>query len=73
MDKKLRVIPEPVEGTRTVLKPKIGEVLPVVKGGGDLNLLCGNCGAKLVEGINEGQIGNMVIRCSVCGNYNDVT
>jgi hypothetical protein len=61
LDVRLRVIPEPKPKTRAVLEPKVGEVLPVIKGYGTLNLLCGNCGAVLVEGIIKGQIRNMVI------------
>ena len=58
MDVKLRIIPKPKPKTRAVLEPKVGEVLPVIKGQGSLNLLCGNCGAVLVEGIKGGQIRN---------------
>jgi len=72
LDVKLRVIPKPKPQTRAVLEPKVGEVLPVIKGYGILNLLCGNCGAVLVEGINEGQIRNMVIHCPICRHYNDI-
>lgn len=72
MDKKLRVIPEPVEGTRTTLKPAIGKVTPVLKGSGKLNLLCGNCSRKLAEGIEEGWIRDVVIYCPYCGYYNEI-
>jgi hypothetical protein len=72
LDVRLRVIPKPKPQTRAVLEPKVGEVLPVIKGYGILNLLCGNCGAVLVKGINEGQIRNMVIHCPICRYYNDV-
>jgi len=72
LDVRLRVIPEPKTQTRAVLEPKVGEILPIIKGYGNLNLLCGNCGAVLVEGINEGQIRNMVIHCPICRYYNDV-
>jgi len=72
LDVRLRVIPKPKPQTRAVLEPKVGEILPVIKGYGNLNLLCGNCGAILVEGINEGQIRNMVIHCPICRYYNDV-
>jgi len=72
LDVRLRVIPEPKPQTRAVLDPKVGEILPVIKGHGNLNLLCGNCAAILVEGISEGQIRNMVIHCPICRYYNDV-
>jgi DNA-directed RNA polymerase subunit RPC12/RpoP len=72
LDVRLRIILKPKPQTRAVLEPKVGEILPVIKGNGSLNLLCGNCGAVLVEGINEGQIRNMVIHCPICRYYNDV-
>ena len=72
MDVKLRIIPKPKPKTRAVLEPKVGEVLPVIKGQGSLNLLCGNCGAVLVEGIKGGQIRNIVIHCPICRHYNDI-
>jgi len=72
LDVRLRVISKPKIQTRAVLEPKVGEILPVIKGHGNLNFLCGNCGAVLVEGINEGQIRNIVIHCPICRYYNDV-
>jgi hypothetical protein len=38
----VRTIPKPESGTRAVLEPKIGEVLPGIKGAGGIDLLCGN-------------------------------
>ena len=69
MDKKLRIIAEPKPNTRTVFT---GQILPFMKGAGTLNLLCGNCNAKLVEGINEGQIKNIVIKCPICKFFNEI-
>ncbi len=50
MDRKLKIILEPQPNTRTVFT---GQVLPFMKGAGTLNLLCGNCNAKLIEGITK--------------------
>lgn len=72
MDRKLKVIPEPKPNTRVILAPKVGEVLPVIKGNGNLNLLCGNCGSLLVKGIDEGQIRNIVIHCPVRRYFNEI-
>lgn len=64
----LKIIPEP--DTRTVI---IAKVLPVFKGDyGDTTYLCGNCKAKFVEGINEGQIRNIVIKCPICRLYSEI-
>ena len=72
MDIKLKVIPKPKPYTRVVLEPKLGEVLPVITGNGDLNLLCGNCSAVLVEGINNGQIRDIIIHCPICRHFNEI-
>jgi hypothetical protein len=69
LDRKLKIIPEPKPNTRTVF---VGKVLPLIKGVGNLNLLCGNCNAKLIEGIDEGQIRNIVIQCPICKLYNEI-
>jgi phage FluMu protein Com len=67
----LPVIPEPKPNTRAVLVPAPG-VIPVIKGAGDLDLLCGKCKTTLIEGIYEGQIQNIVIRCPNCKSHNDI-
>jgi hypothetical protein len=72
VDKKLRVIPKPKPDTRTLLLPKPREVLPLIKCDADLNLICGGCGATLVEGVVENEIRNIVIRCPICEIYNEV-
>lgn len=69
MDIKAHIIPEPAEGTRTVIAPA---AMPAIKGEGDTNYLCANCDTKIVEKVGKGQIRNIVIRCSVCGNYNEI-
>ena len=69
MDRKLKIIPKPEPKTRTVFT---GKVLPFIKGVGDVNLLCGNCDAILVKGINEEQIRNIVIQCPICKFYNEI-
>jgi phage FluMu protein Com len=74
MNKKLIVISKPKPDSVTLLLPKKGERLPLIKFDGDLNLLCGNCNEILVEGLIEdnNQILNVVIRCPVCRQYNQI-
>ena len=73
MNKKLTIIPEPEADSVTLLLPKRGETLPLIKFDGDLNLLCGKCSEILVEGITEGeQIMNVVVRCPFCRSYNEI-
>ena len=73
MNKILRIIPKPKADSVTLLLPKKGETLPLIKFDGDLNLLCGKCSEILVEGLIEGeQIMNVVVRCPVCRSYNEI-
>jgi DNA-directed RNA polymerase subunit RPC12/RpoP len=72
VDKKLKIIPRPQPDSVTLLLPKPNEALPLIKCDADVNLLCGNCGARLVEGIIEDEIKNIVIRCPVCKQYNQI-
>jgi len=67
----LPIISRPEPGNRVVLEPSPG-VSPVIKGTGDLDLLCGKCRMRLVEGIVEGQVQNIVIRCPNCESYNEI-
>lgn len=67
----LRTIPEPSEGTRTVLELK--GLFPAFKGKGETDIVCGHCGQVLIEGIGgEAVIKNIVIKCPNCGNYNEI-
>ena len=75
MNKKLKIIPKPKPDSATLLLPKKGEVLPLIKLDGHLNLLCGKCSEILVEGLNEeeDQIMNVIVRCPVCRSYNEIS
>lgn len=68
MEIKLTIISSPREGSRTVIKSKVS---PVFKGEGDMNYICGNCGAILAEKVRQGQIRNIVVHCPKCGRYNE--
>jgi uncharacterized Zn finger protein (UPF0148 family) len=72
LDIKLRTISKISTNERTILDPKTAEALPIMKGKGDINLLCGNCGAVLVKGIYRGQIRRIVIYCPVCDCFSNV-
>jgi hypothetical protein len=72
VDRKLKIIPQPQPDTITLLIPKPQEALPLIKCDADLNLVCGNCGVILVEGIIENEIRNIVIRCPICKQYNEI-
>ena len=72
----LKIIPKPIEGSRVVLVPT-RNVVPVIKGNvpldkGGTTYQCGNCGLPLISNIREGQVRNIVIKCPLCGEYNEV-
>lgn len=64
----LNIIPEPVEGSRAVI---VSESIPVFKGNGKVDYVCGNCGALIAEKIDYKQIVNVVVICPRCGQYNE--
>ena len=71
---KMKVIPEPKEGTRAVLNI---QGIPVRLGNGANDLLCGKCGKKVIVGlpdinmISENEM-PVVARCDGCGAYNEI-
>jgi len=69
---KLHVIPEPAEGTRSVIIRE-GEGTAVFRNDDGPNVVmdCGACDARLVQGVPVGQIENVVVRCNGCGAYNE--
>ena len=68
MEIKLSIIPKPREGSRTVIESNVS---PVFKGEGNVDYICGNCGAILAEKVRQGQIRNIVVHCPKCGQYNE--
>lgn len=70
-NRKLKVIPQPEKGTRAVLHFDSKDTSIIIQGKGNLDLLCGSCGATLAKGVNEGQVKNLVLLCNKCGSYND--
>jgi len=76
MDIKLKIIPKPEPKTRTVIILERGKLETAFRGEGEgkgnINLLCGNCNSKLAKNIHEGAVRNIVIKCAICGLYNDI-
>jgi len=65
---KLKIIPKPPEGTRTVIESNVS---PAFKSEGNVDYICGNCGALIAEKVRRGQIRNIVVLCPKCGHYNE--
>jgi predicted RNA-binding Zn-ribbon protein involved in translation (DUF1610 family) len=66
---KMKLIKQSDTGNMPVLQPAI-DLDAVIKGEGDTNYVCGNCGKVLIEAVNKGQTKSIVIKCPVCGEYN---
>ena len=52
---------------------------PVVRGKGDMDLICGGCNHVLVQGETATEVAlqykvlQLVIKCSQCGRYNQIS
>jgi phage FluMu protein Com len=68
---RLRVIPQPEVGTRTVLVWEGPMPGPVIQGEGDVVMECGKCRKVLVEGMPVGNLRSIVLRCPNCQAYNE--
>lgn len=68
---KLRVIPPPDEGTRTVFRTHDKDAL--VKGIELESLVCGNCEFVLVENVIVYNQGDVVLQCPSCKSYNEIS
>ena len=70
--RRLTLIPEPMPGTRSVLvQPSGAAPFPFIIGVGNLDLLCGQCGAVLLKRVEEGQVSNVVFKCPACGRFSE--
>lgn len=66
---KMKLIKQSEIGNRPVLQPA-PYLDALVKGEGDTDYVCNNCGKVLFEAIIEGQIIEIVVKCPVCGEFN---
>ena len=67
----LIVVPEPDPGSRAVFE-KITEGTSLFQGfETGIALVCGECQASLVAGLNRSQIHGVVLRCKNCGAFNE--
>lgn len=66
---KMKIIKQTEVGNRPILRPG-PELDALVKGEGNIDYICGNCGKVLYEKINKGQVTEIVVKCPVCGELN---
>ena len=64
------VIPEPEPNTRSVLL-YTGPGTVVMRGPGNVTMVCGQCNSPLLEGMKVTQVQNLVFRCKNCGAFNE--
>ena len=62
---KLATLTELRKPTRSIIAGKA----PFFVGRGDTDLVCGSCGSTLAEGIVNGQLRDIVLKCPECGEY----
>jgi hypothetical protein len=67
---RLRVIPEPSPGTRSILRVG-GKGTVLMKGGGDAILECGNCGVPLLVDVWVSHVRGIVAVCPSCESFNE--
>jgi len=68
----MEIIPEPKPGTASVLIRSGKGTLPIIKGQGDVNYVCGACHTVICEHVERGQIINIVFKCPQCQAYNRI-
>lgn len=68
---KLREIPKPEEGTRTVLVYSGDGTVAMSGVATGHDYVCGVCDSVILEAIPKGQVVNVVFRCNNCGAFND--
>ena len=66
----MHVIPEPKAGEASVLV--LGETgpLPIIRGAGGSDYLCGACQNAICVNVDRGQLANIVFKCPNCGSFN---
>jgi len=66
------VIPEPEEGTASVLVLAHEGPHALIQGSGTTNYLCGVCDNVICRGVDRGGVAHLVFKCPNCGSYNRV-
>ncbi len=68
-----RVIPEPKEGTRHILKKNDNKAEPFMMGNGELDYVCGQCNYVIAENVSQGEIStDTAFQCPNCKEFNEV-
>jgi hypothetical protein len=68
-EEKLKIVQKPDPLTRAVIYSK--GVVPLFRGEGDINCLCGQCGSALAERAWKFSLSNIIVECPFCHLYNE--
>jgi len=68
----MEVIPEPAQGTASVLIPGPNGPQVMFKGNESDNYVCGTCRKIIYQNIKRGMFINLVFKCFNCKSYNRV-
>lgn len=71
-EEKLRIIESPNPIERTMGRSPNKKVIPLYKGKGNINFLCGSCNACLVENSWQLSLTNFVLQCPLCNSFNEI-
>ena len=66
-----KVIPKPQDDTTIFTAESVGTE-PQMIGIGSFSYLCGKCELVLLKNVDEGQVQNVVFRCSRCQSFNEL-
>lgn len=66
---KMKSIKESEVGSRSIIQAA-PTLESMVKGEGDTNYTCFNCGKVILETVDKGQVTEIVFKCPVCGELN---
>jgi predicted RNA-binding Zn-ribbon protein involved in translation (DUF1610 family) len=66
----LEVIPEPAQGSAAVFMLSTEGPIPLLRGQGSHDFLCGACDNVIAKGVERGQVINIVLKCPNCGSFN---
>ena len=69
-EERLKLVEEPAPMSRVVIYSK--DTLPLFRGEGNINYICGQCGAILMEHGWKLSLSNMILKCPSCQSLNEV-
>jgi hypothetical protein len=66
---RLKIVPPPKAG-EAVLRKKTKDITPFFSAAGEMKWVCGSCRHVLAKGMTDGELKAMILKCPLCGSYN---